>query len=352
MKFGTDHAGEALDVGNVPIIFVLHSMGGLVAKKAYLLGQNDEIYQDIIRATSAMVFMATPHRGTNLAEILNRMLRVFLQSSRDFISDLNKSSQALEEINEQFRHVAPKLSIWSFYETLATPVLGVARLMVLEKDSSVLGYTKEISRPLDADHHNICKYDSPDDSNYISVRNALTSLIKQFRSREVAAEEHQVPEKSKDIGRLSAITSGPEEDLSSLRRLRIPGTCDWLLHEPGIQSWLGTKQESCITWFSAPPATGKSTLSAHIISYLQDSGVACQYFFFKFDDPSKRSLSTFLRSIVYQIARDIPAFRRSLTEISTEEFNLEKADYIIIWKKLFEFILFAMDLSTPFYLDR
>ena len=96
MKFGKDHNGEDLDIGNVPIIFVMHSMGGLVGKKAYLLGQNDETYQDIIRSISAMVFLATPHCGTNLAEILNRLLTVSLQPSRDVIADLNKSSYALE----------------------------------------------------------------------------------------------------------------------------------------------------------------------------------------------------------------------------------------------------------------
>ncbi len=348
MKFGKDHDGEDLDIGKVPIIFVAHSMGGLVAKKAYLLGQNDETYQDIIRSISAMVFLATPHRGTNLAEVLNRLLTVLLQPSQDFITDLKKSSPALEELNEQFRHVAPKLSIWSFYETLATPV-GPMKLMVLDKDSSILGYTKEISRPLDADHHGICKYSSPDDSNYVSVRNALSSLVKQFRSRGVTAVSTRISEETKDLEKFLAISSGPEEDLSSVRRWWIPGTCDWLLHEPDIRSWLGTKQESCVTWFSAPPASGKSTLSAHIISHLRDSGVACQYFFFKFDDPSKRSLSTFLRSIAYQIARDIPAFKRSLIELSTEGFNLEKADSTLIWKTLFKSILFAMDVSIPLY---
>lgn len=348
MKFGRDREGEDLDIGKLPIIFVVHSMGGLVAKKAYLLGQNDETYQDIIRSISAMVFLATPHRGTNLAEVLNRLLTVLCQSSRDFIADLNKSSPALEELNEQFRHVAPKLSIWSFYETLATPI-GLMRMMVLDKDSSILGYTKEISRPLDADHHGICKYSSPDDSNYVSVRNALSSLVKQLRSRGLATVSTQISEETKDLEKILAISSGPEEDLSFVRRWWIPGTCDWLLHEPGIRSWLGTKEEPCITWFSAPPASGKSTLSAHIISHLQDLGVSCQYFFFKFDDPSKRSLSTMLRSMAYQIARDLPAFKRSLTELSAEGLNLEKAEPSLLWKKLFESVLFTMDLSTPLY---
>ncbi|KAI4209636.1 MAG: hypothetical protein LQ351_007436 [Letrouitia transgressa] len=348
MKFSKDHNGEDLNIGKVPVIFVVHSMGGLVAKKAYLLGQNDETYKDIVRSISAMVFLATPHRGTNLAKVLNRLLTVLFQPTRDFIADLNKSSPALEELNEQFRHIAPKLSIWSFYETLATPI-GPMNLMVLDKDSSILGYTKEISRPLHADHHGMCKFSSPDDANYVSVRNALSSLVKTFRSGRLAATGTQISYETEDLERLLAVYSSPEEDLSSVRRRWIPGTCDWLLHEPGIQSWLERKQESCVTWFCAPPASGKSTLSAHIVSHLRDSGVACQFFFFKFDDPSKRRLSTFLRSIACQIARDIPTFKRSLTGFLSEGPKFEKADSSLIWKKLFESVLFAMDLSFPLY---
>ena len=68
------------------------------------------------------MFLATPHRGTGLAELLNRMLFVSFQSPKDFIVDLSRKSAALEEINEQFRHVAPTISIFSFYETLPTHV--------------------------------------------------------------------------------------------------------------------------------------------------------------------------------------------------------------------------------------
>jgi hypothetical protein len=55
--------------------------------------------------------------------------------------------------------------------------------MVLEKDSSILGYPGEISKPLNADHHDVCKYTSADDPNYVSVRNALQSLVGRFRSK-------------------------------------------------------------------------------------------------------------------------------------------------------------------------
>lgn len=49
--------------------------------------------------------------------------------------------------------------------------------MVLGKDSSILGYPGEVSKPLDADHHGVCKFDSMSDPRYITVRNALLSVI-------------------------------------------------------------------------------------------------------------------------------------------------------------------------------
>jgi WD40 repeat protein len=348
MGFAKDKNGEELGIGRVPIIFVVHSMGGLVVKKAYLLGQNDEEYKHIIHSICSIVFLATPHRGSNLAEFLNTLLKASFQSKKEFIKDLEKSSRAIEDLNEQFRHIAPKLSIFSFYETLATTVGPVQRTIV-DKDSAVLGYPLEISRPLKADHHDVCKYSSMEDSNYISVRNALNSLVNRFMPKGVRARSDRMFEEVKDIERLLAISSGPEDDFHSFRRWWIPGTCDWLLGEPSIQSWLEKTPESRIVWFSAPPARGKSVLSTHIISHLLESGMMCQYFFFKFGDQGNRSLSSLLRSIAYQFARDNPTFKRALIELSSQGLKLEKADPAIIWHKLFETILFDLELSSPLY---
>jgi hypothetical protein len=311
MGFGKNEDGEDLGIGQVPIIFVVHSMGGLVVKKAYILGQNDDEYQHIVRSISAIVFLATPHRGTNLAEVLNRVLKVSFQSPRNFISDLNKGSPALEDLNEQFRHIAPRLSIFSFYETLPTAI-GPKKMMVLEKDSSILGYAKEVSRAMDADHHDVCKYASPQDSNYISLRNALKTLVCRFRSKGLGLTNSRMADESKAVKALFGIISDPEDDLNEFRRWWIPGTCNWFLHEPAIQLWLDETSESNVVWFSAPPASGKSILSTHIITHLRESGASCQYFFFKFGDQTKRSPTTLLRSISYQLARDDPEFRRVL----------------------------------------
>jgi hypothetical protein len=86
-----------------------------------------------VKAISGITFLATPHRGTNLASLLNRVLSsTFLSNSKQYISDLNQNSVALQKLNDQFRHVAPKLDIVSFYETQPTPI-GLKTAAVVSK---------------------------------------------------------------------------------------------------------------------------------------------------------------------------------------------------------------------------
>ena len=93
-------------------------------------GQHDPAYEDIIKAVSSIVFLSTPHRGTNLAETLNRILQVsFVTSPMQFIAELAAGSHTLQKLNESFRHIAPKLQIVSFYETRPTPVFKKGQIV-------------------------------------------------------------------------------------------------------------------------------------------------------------------------------------------------------------------------------
>jgi hypothetical protein len=97
-----------------------------------MLGMNDPSYEDLVKSVSSIIFLSTPHRGTNLAETLNRILQVsFVSSPMQFIAELSAGSQTIQKLNEQFRHVAPKLQIVSFYETRPTAMLKNAQVVSL-----------------------------------------------------------------------------------------------------------------------------------------------------------------------------------------------------------------------------
>lgn len=100
----------------------------MASPQAYNLGYNDPQYQEVLNAVRGMIFLATPHGGSNLADILNRFLLVSFQSPKQYVSDLQKSSSRIRDINDQFRLHAPRLQIVSFFETQPSS-MGPKRLV-------------------------------------------------------------------------------------------------------------------------------------------------------------------------------------------------------------------------------
>ncbi|PMD55379.1 uncharacterized protein K444DRAFT_511611, partial [Hyaloscypha bicolor E] len=67
-----DHAVDLLTLlrnerdstsSTTPLIFVCHSLGGLIVKEALISAQNDENFASIYNCTRALLFFGTPHRG-------------------------------------------------------------------------------------------------------------------------------------------------------------------------------------------------------------------------------------------------------------------------------------------------
>jgi hypothetical protein len=172
--------GRPFDIGNVPIVFVAFCLGGLVMKMAHSLGLVDRQYYDMSRRIAAVIFLATPHRGTDMAQAFDRFSRWSkIIPRRTFVVEMMPSSPVLKEINDKFRHDPSNLLIWSFYETQETNI-GMSRLLVVAKDSAVLGYQGEIVISLDTDHVKATKFASPTDTNYLKVLNGLKGVARQL----------------------------------------------------------------------------------------------------------------------------------------------------------------------------
>ncbi|KAI1460210.1 hypothetical protein F4805DRAFT_418612 [Annulohypoxylon moriforme] len=350
---------EDLAMGERPIIFVVHSMGGLIVKEAYVQGQNDPIYESIVKAISSIVFLSTPHRGTNLADALNRILQVsFVASPMQFIAELAVGSQTLQKLNEQFRHAAPKMQIVSFYETRPTAMFKGAQIMVLEKDSSVLGYPGEISKPLDADHHGVCKYASPDDPSYISVRNVLKTLIAGDKTKHKLLDSDQaiLPDNRYLIKPLVSfeeylsVPESPDTDYNFFRDRWTPGTCSWIERDDVFNAWLeDTSHQPRVIWINGNAASGKSILSTFIINHVVQLGLPCQYFFIRFMSQEKRGLSMLLRSLACQLANSVPGYAEKLRRLDAAAEDLKTAEYRILWQWLFRQALFNLDYKNRLY---
>ena len=223
--------------------------------------------------------------------------------------------------------------------------------MILEKDSSVLGYPGETSKALNADHHNVCKYDSPRDPNYITVRNALQSIVGKIISTSRPKKPPLSNRRdSQDLKSLLAITALPDIDFIFFRDQWVQGTNDWFLEEKIYLEWLNVRDSApFLLWLNGGAATGKSVLSSFIINNLVEQGVFCQYFFIRYGDQKKRTLSLLLRSIAYQVARNVPVFLQRVLQLVDEAIDFETADPRTIWERIFRSILFNMEEVQPLY---
>jgi hypothetical protein len=64
----------------------------------------------------AIIFLGTPHRGSDLAGILKHVLAVSF-SSRRFISEIIPNSEGIKALNSSFVHRAESMKLVSFFET-------------------------------------------------------------------------------------------------------------------------------------------------------------------------------------------------------------------------------------------
>jgi hypothetical protein len=86
---------------------------------------------------------------------------------------------------------------------------------------------------------------------------------------------------AKDLfGRLSPGEDGQEEFLHRIADEREPRTCNWILKETEIISWIGEDDANTVLWLTGIPGAGKSYLCSAVIQYLmsQTSHTTLYYF--------------------------------------------------------------------------
>ena len=110
-----------------PVVFICHSLGGIVVKKALILAHersSDPGFKDILINTKAIAFLGVPHKGSDSAWWANfaanalKGASIGLTTNNALVADLRKDSSALSTISKQFIERGRDLSIYTFYERL------------------------------------------------------------------------------------------------------------------------------------------------------------------------------------------------------------------------------------------
>uniref|UniRef100_A0A8D0L115 Protein SERAC1 n=1 Tax=Sphenodon punctatus TaxID=8508 RepID=A0A8D0L115_SPHPU len=156
---------KAAGVGDRPLVWVSHSMGGLLVKKILVDASQDPEMDSIVNNTQGIVFYSVPHHGSRLAEYsVNARFLLFPSAE---VKELSKDSPALKALNDNFLSFAKdkNFPVLSFAETVPTRIGRMLNLHVVPVESADLGIGELI--PVDVNHLNICKPKNKDSFLYL-----------------------------------------------------------------------------------------------------------------------------------------------------------------------------------------
>lgn len=136
---------KGVDIGqkDCPVVFVGHCLGGLIAKQIVISGHchfsTDKRVNNLLRNVKAFFFYATPHGGSNLADLAGCI--PFLKKS-PLVKYLQVLNDEVGRLNNEFEQIHREVgrSAWKFYvvaEMHATSYAqGFFNAMVVEEASA------------------------------------------------------------------------------------------------------------------------------------------------------------------------------------------------------------------------
>ncbi|MEU8213031.1 hypothetical protein AB0B85_27965 [Micromonospora sp. NPDC049044] len=160
-------------IGDRPLCFVTHSMGGLLVKEILMHSAKGRTeFRDFAPATRGVVFLATPHDGSSIATFVESL--GLLYRSTDAVKDLQREVVYLRHLSDDYRDWVDEVRIRNLVFVEAHPTWRV-RVVTASSANPGLAGVKPI--PIDANHGDICKPLSRDSVVYGQVRRFVGAIL-------------------------------------------------------------------------------------------------------------------------------------------------------------------------------
>ncbi|OBT71259.1 hypothetical protein VF21_09923 [Pseudogymnoascus sp. 05NY08] len=264
-----------------PLIFICHSMGGIVLKRALAIArlEDEDEFPFLRTSIRGIFFLGTPHNG----------------------SDAVKWPQLLANISS-------------------------VGLYIVDRHTGILGFPGEIIIPMDGcDHRTMCRFLNEKDQNYRVLKSRINELLdtseKTTHGQSIGAQREISP---KIAGHHQELKTTDEKDClkylyfkdMEARKHEIApateATCEWLLKHNTFQEW--TLQNRGLLWIKGNPGTGKSTMMKYALQKMspcqpttQSKLVILSFFFHGRGSDLQHTPLGFYRSILHQILDQVPS---------------------------------------------
>ncbi|KAL6819660.1 ankyrin repeat-containing domain protein [Trichoderma sp. SZMC 28015] len=304
-----------------PIVFIGHSLGGLVIKEAIvkLKEELDKKDASILRSTFGFAFFGVPHQGMAI-ESLVPLVKDY--PNRGLLESLNKNSALLQRLENDFRNAfgtkGPR--IVSFYETENSPTavetgngkweLSGYPSVLVDVSSATCGSTCQ--HPINRNHSEMVKYNNQYDELYTRVQIALRPLIRRSQSKSVAVTPARLSDENNECLRSLSFRE-QEHRYKEIHSAK--DTCEWLLEDSQYQAWMCKSRG--LFWVKGNPGAGKSVLMKYAVKMMncrKPGELVVSFFIHGRGTPLQKNLLGVFRALLNSMLTSFPKYLSQLAE--------------------------------------
>ena len=176
---------QTAKIGERPLIFVTHSLGGLLVKQLLRHSRDlgNEKWEQLLDNTCGISFIATPHSGSDIANWVGYLKYVL--GTTVTVAELEANDSRILELNKWYRNNVEKLAIATdaFQETIPTKIKGWRTVVIVDQSSSDPNVKGTTPIPIPGeDHISICKPKSRQSLVYVRTKQFVEGCLDSSNS--------------------------------------------------------------------------------------------------------------------------------------------------------------------------
>ncbi|KAK3290943.1 uncharacterized protein B0H64DRAFT_49913 [Chaetomium fimeti] len=355
-----------------PVLFVAHSLGGIVVKE--MLRQSRGCHSvradlhAVFKSTVGIIFFGTPHAGADPGGFLKRIAKNVLKAvgfsvNEQILSALLPDSERLKELKQEFGPMAQEQNwiIHSFREQFGLAVLNNQK--VVDDTSSYLNIRGiETTEQIGRNHMEMCRFTGLDDVEYKKVAGALLRITTTTSNQPTTIGPAPLSKEQIQVLLDSLRFDQIDARQTNIRKAHAQ-TCEWLLTTSQYLDWLDPSkrdQHHGFLWIKGKPGAGKSTLMKFAYANAFDKAknktpaeVVISFFFNARGSELEKSTVGMYRSLLLQLLEGLSERGSVFKTVGLRTLNGEGHQWgIEALKVLFEEVVRGLgDLPVTCFVD-
>ncbi|KAF8539938.1 hypothetical protein BDD12DRAFT_980660 [Trichophaea hybrida] len=305
-----------------PIIFLGHSLGGILILQSLVESNRNPHHKLILDSTRGILLFGTPHQGLRTDE-LEEMVDIDSGGQRsNLIMQLKEGSEFLENQKEDLIRIWEgfQRNVFSFYETVKTPSVTKSEsgrfardgeeVQMVQRFSAQLFIPSEHRIAVRKNHTDMVKFATPVDVTYRTVVRHMKRCIAQDPMKTLLSVIDSV-DADMFLEMLSAVDQKKYESTIQPLDRDLPEfywifkNCDFIQWESGAAP---------VLWLSGSTDRNIKQVSSHIVRLAQDAILESPhfvlYFFCSTIVRKRSSVIILIHTLLYQVICYLPRDRR------------------------------------------